>query len=301
MANIDTPIDALRDRLTQLLADWGAEMSMVLKELEDARGRLSEIESSAVDHEEELVELKKRITGQETLIETLRGDADDAGKLRKTLNSTELELEKTRADLESKVDLIKMLRADGDKKDAAKKSLERVEKALAEQRAANANLEQRLRAAEEAAAASHDDSAELAAVRAELDAKSSLVKTLRADANRAEQLEERLDEKRATIAKLEDSLESQAKTIAELKESVSRWKEKFAGAKNSDDSGATTLSTVPDLPLADFDDDEEADPEAQAATDVLAERTLAINMRDALRDARKTQERGDKKVRAAES
>ena len=41
MADIDTPIESLRERLTQLLADWGAEMSMVLKDLGDTRARLA--------------------------------------------------------------------------------------------------------------------------------------------------------------------------------------------------------------------------------------------------------------------
>ena len=36
MADVQTPIDTLRERLTGLLADWGAEFSMVLKELDES-------------------------------------------------------------------------------------------------------------------------------------------------------------------------------------------------------------------------------------------------------------------------
>lgn len=295
MAQIDTPIDSLRERLTQLLADWGAEMSMVLKELEDARARLADIEQSSVDHEDELSELRQRIVKQDALIDTLKTDAEEAGQLRKTLRAAELETERARAEIESKHDLIKVLRADADKKDALQKSLDKADKDLAAERRASEALKERLAAAEQTAASSQGDKSELAAVRAELDAKTALLETLRADAERAEQLEERLDEKRATIAKLEASLDSQATTIAELKESASRTSEVSTDSTVTVDAGATTMRAVPELPFSGLDDEED-DPEAQAATDMLAERTLAINMRDSLLDARKTQEQGSKKA-----
>ena len=37
-------INGLRDRLTGLLADWGAELAVVLKELEEKRARIAELE-----------------------------------------------------------------------------------------------------------------------------------------------------------------------------------------------------------------------------------------------------------------
>jgi hypothetical protein len=44
MGDRNTSIQSVRDRLTGLLADWGVELSLVLKELEDKRARLEELE-----------------------------------------------------------------------------------------------------------------------------------------------------------------------------------------------------------------------------------------------------------------
>jgi chromosome segregation ATPase len=285
MAKIDTPIDSLRERLTQLLADWGAEMSMVLKELEDARARLAEIERSSIDREDELDELRHRIVKQDALIDTLTNDAEEAGQLRKMLSTAELEAEKVRAELESKHDLIKVLRADADKKNTLQDSLDKAEKALEAERQAGVELRERVAAAGQTAASSQDDKSELAAVRAELDAKTALIEKFRADAERAEHREE--------------SLDSQAKAKAELKESATRTSEVSTESTVTVDDGVTTMRAVPELPFSDLDDEED-DPAAQAATDLLAERTLAINMRDSLLDARKTQEQGSKKASGTE-
>ena len=156
-----------------------------------------------------------------------------------------------------------------------------------------ADAENRLASAEDSMADSHDDTTELAAVHAELAAKTSLLNTLRADAQRSEALEERLDEKRATIAKLEASMDSQAATIADLKQSVSRWKEKYTAAKSGDFTNDTSIRTRPDLPIPNVVADD-LDPDAVTMTDELAERTLAINMRDPLREARNSVDRGKK-------
>src|SRR5690606_18491151 len=83
MAELHTPIDELRERLTGLLADWGAELSMVLRELEKKRERLAELEADAERHDEQLESLNKRLEGQEGLIETLSADAEEALKLRR--------------------------------------------------------------------------------------------------------------------------------------------------------------------------------------------------------------------------
>lgn len=296
MADIDTPIEALRDRLTQLLADWGAEMSMVLKDLEDARARLAGL----AGNEGELEALRRRVSGQEELIETLRGDADEAATLRKSLYATELEAEKLRSELESKRDLVTALRKDAGKADKLTTELSRKERELASLRDAREDLErhladasERLAAAEDSVADSNDDSAELAAARAELAAKASLLETLRADADRCEELEQRLDEKRATIAKLEASLDSQAATIADLKSSASRWKDKYTAAKTGEFANDTSIGTRPNLPIPHMAVDD-IDPGAVTITDQVAERTLAINMRNPLREARDTAERGKK-------
>ena len=63
MSDRQTSIQSVRDRLTGLLADWGAELSLVLKELEEKRARLAELESHAAGHGNELEALKKRLEG----------------------------------------------------------------------------------------------------------------------------------------------------------------------------------------------------------------------------------------------
>lgn len=306
MEDIDTPIETLRERLTQLLADWGAEMSMVLKDLEDARARVNDLEENSTG-KAELAELRKRLKGQDDLLETLKGDAAESAKLRKSLHASELESEKLRSDLESKRDLVKALRNDLEKAAELKKELKRKDRETTALAAAKdeldqhvAELEQRVAAAEKSAQDSHDDTSELVAIRAELDAKTSLIKSLRTDAQRSESLEERLHEKQATIVKLEASLESQAATIADLKESVKRWKEKASELTASDLTGDTSISTRPDLKASTATVEVEALDEAAATiTDEEGERTLAINMRDSLRQARDTIDK-NKKGKAAE-
>ncbi len=45
-----TPISTIRERLTGTLADWGADLSALLKELEEERALLQDIEAEAVRH-----------------------------------------------------------------------------------------------------------------------------------------------------------------------------------------------------------------------------------------------------------
>jgi DNA repair exonuclease SbcCD ATPase subunit len=291
MTDIDTPIEVLRERLTQLLADWGAEMSMVLADLEDARGRITALERSSAK-KGEVDDLHRRLRGQESLIETLRADAAEAAKLRKALQSSELETEKLRSEVDTKRDLVNALRKDLDKSEELKKELKRKDREMAALASAKQDLEQqltdavqRVAQAEESAQDSQDDTTELVAIRAELEAKTELLRSLRTDADRSEALEQRLDEKRVTITKLETSIESQAATIADLKNSVNRWKDRYAALKSGDVTDDTSIRTQPDL-SAMTTEIEALDEAAATITDQQAERTLAINMRDALREAR---------------
>ena len=94
-------IQGLRDRLTGLLADWGAELAAVLKELEEKRARVAELEGGAAGHNQELEHLTQRIEGQDTLIEALRSDSEDASRLRAELRTRDLEFERVSSELES--------------------------------------------------------------------------------------------------------------------------------------------------------------------------------------------------------
>ena len=74
------------------------------------------------------------------------------------------------------------------------------------------------------------------------------------------------------------------------------------GDDAGDDSASDTIvGTRPDLPsLAENILSEELDPHAATMTDEEGARTMAINMRDALREARASVDRGKKKSKAAE-
>ena len=94
-------MQGLRDRLTGLLADWGSELAVVLKELEEKRTRVAELEGNVAGRHNQLETLQQRIDGQNTLIEALRGDAEEASKLRVEVRSRDLELERVNSELES--------------------------------------------------------------------------------------------------------------------------------------------------------------------------------------------------------
>ncbi len=62
MTDSTATIQGLRDRLTGMLADWGAELAAVLKELEEKRARVAELEQLAKDdpvYEEFLADARK--------------------------------------------------------------------------------------------------------------------------------------------------------------------------------------------------------------------------------------------------
>ena len=115
MADSDIPIPELRARLNDLLADWGADLSSVLTELEEKRSRVAELESVAEEQSEKLEALSGRVEAQDELIESLHGDADEAAALRKEILEKELALESKDAEIESKQELILALRRDAEK------------------------------------------------------------------------------------------------------------------------------------------------------------------------------------------
>ena len=95
----------------------------------------------------------------------------------------------------------------------------------------------------EAEAASQLD--ELKATRAELDARKTMIESLRGDAERAQALEAQLKEKRNLISKLEGYIDRHVTTISDLKQSVTTWKEKYTSLKSPDSS--SDAATVPAL------------------------------------------------------
>jgi hypothetical protein len=112
-----------------------------------------------------------------------------------------------------------------------------------------------------------------------------MIRSLRADADRAEALESQLDAKRETIAVLEESIEQHSRTIAELRRSVDAWKKKYQAAKG--EVGAEQDQTLAEPP--EFTDTEIEALKAleKANAGAAPDRTLAIDMRDALKEARR--------------
>ncbi|HEY5624349.1 MAG TPA: hypothetical protein VIV14_11360 [Gammaproteobacteria bacterium] len=235
MAESEITTADLRDRLKNLLADWGADLTSLVAELEEKRERVAELEAAAAGHGHTVETLSRRLEAQDKLIESLNGDADEAASLRKEIHEKDVDLEKMAAEIDSKDELIAALRRDADKvgrmtgdSRAKKKEIERLtqEKTAAETHAAE--LSEEFKALSAATIGDINSKLELHALRAELEARKTLIQSLRVDADRAKQLEAQLDEKRAVIGKLEASVDQHVRSLAEMRESVAKWKARAA-------------------------------------------------------------------------
>ena len=286
MAESEIPIGTMRQRLTGLLADWGADFSELLAELEEKRARLEALEAGAATQTRDADALSKQVEAQDTLIESLNIDAGEAAALRKELHDRELELESKSAEIDSKQDLIGVLRrdteglgrlkGDGRVKDQEIARLTR-EKQEAEQHAAEVAEEFDMLTA--STLTNLDASRELDSVRAELDARKSLIDSLRGDADRARALEAQLEEKRDVISRLETSIDRHVSSIAELQETVAVWKAKYSELKMKKPAvGSASLpaSSAPsEASLHSLEDIEDLSGD-------LTEATISVDMRETL-------------------
>jgi chromosome segregation ATPase len=288
-------IQGLRDRLTGLLADWGAELASVLKELEEKRARVAELEGGAAGRADEIEQLRQRIEGRNTLIEALRGDAEEASKLRAEVRSRDLELERVSSELESKKELVRALRRDTDSVDRAKADARNKDREIEELRG---KLQRAERQAGDAAAElavlreaaegkGSEEQAEIDALRAELEARKTVIKSLRADQERVAALQASLDEKRGIVEQLEVTINRHSNTIAELRRSVEMWKRKYHSVK-ADSGTATTSVSLPSLSDTDVRVIEQLDKSGAGKNDA----TIAIDMRRSLLEARRTAAQG---------
>jgi chromosome segregation ATPase len=298
MAERNTTIQGVRERLTSLLADWGAEMSLVLKELEEQRTRVAELEGGAAGRHAEFEGLQKRVEGQQNLIDALRGDAEEASKLRNEVRAKDLEFERVNSELDSKKELIRALRRDAESADRLKADAKLKDRDLEEVRAQLKRAEARAEQAEREAAAlreaaeGQDDAgkSELEALRAELEARKTLVKSLRADQERVVALQSSLDEKRELVEQLEGSINRHSNTIAELRRSAETWKRKYYSVRG--DSGtATTSVSLQSL----SDTDVRVIEQFEKTTEPKTDATIAIDMRRSLLEARRAAAQGSEK------
>jgi chromosome segregation ATPase len=298
MTESTATIQGLRDRLTGLLADWGSELALILKELEHKRARVAELEGGAAGRADEIEALKQRIDGQNTLIEALRGDAEEASNLRTEIRSKDLEFERVSSELESKKELVRALRRDTDGADRMKADSRKKERELeelrsklqrAERQASDTNQE--LASLREAAAGkASEEQAEIDALRSELEARKTLVKSLRADQERVTALQASLEEKRDIIEQLEASINRHSNTIAELRRNVEAWKRKYQALKG-DSPTATTSVNLPSL----SDTDVRVIEQIEKSTGGKTDSTIAIDMRRSLLEARRTAAQANEK------
>ena len=296
MTDSTATIQGLRDRLTGMLADWGAELAAVLKELEEKRARVAELEGGAAGRAGELEALKQRVDGQNTLIEALRGDAEEAQKLRAEVRSKDLDLERVSSELESKKELVRALRRDTDGAERLKTESRHKDKEIDELRAKLARAERQAGDAaaqlanlrEAAAGKASEEQAELEALRSELEARKTLIKSLRADQERVGALQTSLEEKRDIIEQLEASINRHSNTIAELRRSVEMWKRKYQAVKG-DSPTATTSVNLPTL----SDTDVRVIEQIEKSSSGKADATIAIDMRRSLLEARRTAAQGN--------
>jgi chromosome segregation ATPase len=298
MTEHSATIQGLRDRLTGLLADWGAELALVLKELEEKRARVAELESGAAGRNHEVEALQQRIDGQNTLIEALRGDAEDVSKLRAEVRTRDLEFERVSSELESKKELVRALRRDSDGSERLKGESARKDRELEELRSklqraehkASEAAEQLANLRESTAGKESEEQAEIESLRSELEARKTVIKSLRADQDRVTALQASLEEKREIIEQLEASIGRHSNTIAELRRSVDTWKRKYQAAKG-DSPTATTSVNLPSLSDTDVRVIEQIEKTAGGKTDA----TIAIDMRRSLLEARRTAAQGNEK------
>jgi chromosome segregation ATPase len=286
-----TSISDLRDRLTGLLADWGTEVAEVLKELEEQRARGAEVEAQAAGRSDELDALRQRVEGQNALIEALKGDAEEAALLRAEVRNKDLELERVSSELESKKELVRALRRDADGSERTKGDLKQKDREIEELRAKLQRAERLVAESagelamlrEAAAGRSEEEASELESLRSELEARKTVIKSLRADQDRVAALQSSLDEKREIIEQLEASISRHSNTIAELRRSADTWKRKYHAVKG-DSPTATTSINLPSL----SDTDVRVIEELENVPASKADATIAIDMRRSLLEARRT-------------
>ncbi len=266
--DLKIPMSTIRERFTGMLADWGAAFSTLLKDLEEKRALLQELEAEAAKKSHEIEAVHKRVKVQDTLIETLKIEAEEAGTLRKAIRVKDRDLEKMKSEIDSKRVLIDSLRRDikkiGQLKGAIKTKYKEnahlvKEKQHAQQHAAK--LMEEIKILNASALMGIDAETELEAVRAELDVRKTLIESLREDAERVQALEVQLKEKRNVISKLEASIDQHVSTLAESQQSVTTWKEKYASLKSRDRSSESTI--VPELT--------EVEPQAQESAEDISE------------------------------
>lgn len=242
MAKSLREIDDLRERLGALLANWGSEIAAVMQTLEDQQ-------SLAATHDDSVQALEKQVA--------------ELARLRQRIRERDLALDH--------------LTTKSKERDARIAELEGL---LKKARARIDELERQAAAPEKPAepqpAAQHE---EFEAMRAELAARKSLVKSLRTDAERGKALEKELARTRDEMAAMKTSSQRHARTIAELRRSSDDWERKY---RELAETAGKRLSRETDRVPRDM----RIEPTVDAPTEVDGTRTVVIDMTESLRAAR---------------
>jgi chromosome segregation ATPase len=256
MAKSEPQIDDLRKRLSGLLADWGTEISAVMRVLENqqalAATQFEEVRALE-DQANELAKLRQRVRERDLALDHLKKKSKE-----KDVRLAELEREHKRACVRI---------------EELERKLGALDKPTQHQKGGQ--------------------QAEVEAMRAELAARKSLVKSLRTDAERGKTLEKKLAEDREVIATMKESIERHASTIAELRRSSDSWERKYrrlaeaANGEPSRDSDMFSDSDIfTDTAVALFLDE---------TVEVDGSHTVVIDMTEPLREARDERRRKGQK------
>ena len=242
MAKSERQIEELRERLNGLLADWGTEIAAVIRALEEQK---SQAESQAEN------------------TQALENQANELAKLRQRIRERDLALDHlTKASKE---------------RDAR---IAELEKELKGSRARVDELERRVAAPDKPAPDSKgSQQAELEAMRAELAARKSMIKSLRGDAERGKTLEKELSSSRESMATMKASIERAARTIADLRRGSDGWEKKY---RELAEAGVKRLSRDGDVSPRDAG----LAAGVEETREVDGTSTVVIDMTEPLRKAR---------------
>lgn len=177
--DLKRPISRIRDHFTGMLADWGGDLSILLKELERKSTRLQEIEVEAASQSRHIEAVHKKVKAQDTLIETLKVEAEEVITLRKEIHDKTLELEQTKSEINSRQELVDARRRDAEGIKWLKGAIRTKDKEIARL------VKEKQHAQQHAVKLTEQYkilTAKLEAVRAELNARKTLVESLRGDA-----------------------------------------------------------------------------------------------------------------------
>src|SRR5690606_41289932 len=108
----------------------------------------------------------------------------------------------------------------------------------------------------------------------------SLIASVRAYSERARTLEASLEENRQLVQQREVTVSSQASTIEELKRKIEAWRIKYRALKNGARDSTTTTTSLTDTVIPKL-------PQAVAQNENIVDQTIAIDMREALLEARR--------------